>query len=210
MKFVKIDNIMEWSKFDLSKTLVLHGNKKRRIRLELNPSDPIRVSLLKGATRNEMVFLANVDQPTTLDFIDEGNIHVVVNPLFDGVEPDVYYYTADGQHTHSEEVDRKVFTRMHVREARDPRLEALTEKMYQNMERRFAQLDRDQVLRDRELKRIIERQREAEENGQEPAGTTSSTSGPDVSEPDAGAGAENSAGPDGGTKPVKPKGSLKS
>lgn len=207
-KIIKLDNVAEWERFDISKTLVLHGEKRRRIRVEFNASDPIRVSLLKGTLRDEMVFLANIDEPTVLDFIEIGNVHIVVNPLFDKIEPEVYYYTADGEATSHPMEDRTIFTRMHTRTARNPELEMLQLKMMQNMDRRMEQMQRDTALQTRELQRQLEAR--SNEPTPEPSRTPADPSGSDVPEPDAGSGAETGGTTPDGAEPAKPAGKAKS
>lgn len=151
----KLYNVNEYHEFDLSKSLVLHGKKLRRVRLELIASDPVRVSLLKGTLRNELVFLANVDGQATIDFMDEGNIHIVCNALVDHDDVSVRYFTNDGEAVHSDAVDRTVFTKMHSRRPRNPELEYIQQKMLENNNRLFAKIERDAELRDRQAAKRI-------------------------------------------------------
>lgn len=210
---LKLDNVAEWESWaDLSKTLVLHGEKRRRIRLELNCSDRCRVSLLKGPTRQEIVFLANIDGMETIDFIESGNVHIVVQPLVDHDDVQVFYYTADGQHTHEELPDRKVFTRMHTQRARNPELEYLQTKMMENVERRIAHINNDAELRHRETMRLLEAKEkelaDAREAADKSPGSPAPASGSELSEPYGVAGDDDDGDAAKPAKPAKSGGSA--
>lgn len=177
---IKLANISDWERFDADKLLVLPGGpQSRKIRLEVNCGHLTRWDLMiPGEGR---FHLATVEGFETIEFFYAGEARITAMSARVGIdEVDAWFYTADGQVTHSEVPDAVTFTKIAQRRARNPELEYMQFVMNQNIERRLAaQAD--------EFKRYMASLKADPETGEvkddeeisaaEPAGTESAQSG---------------------------------
>jgi len=128
---IRIHDSARWRKLPNKKTLLLTGDKARKVLLEVNCPEPTQFYLVEG---ERSTFMANVHGLETIEFYADGVCEVV--PTSEG---DIWYYTDDGDET-GYETDNPSFVRIWQRQTVNPDLARIMQRVEYNMERKAARI----------------------------------------------------------------------
>lgn len=147
----RLFNIDKWTTLVEGEAYLLptdEEGKLRRVRLEVNAPDPVRLFLIEP-DQESVRFLARVDGRDCVEFVASGTLRLVVEGGPIGI------YTVDGDDISFEVAAPVIFTKIMERRRRNPDLEYIAAKMNANMERRLAQQADDlrRLLANRETAR---------------------------------------------------------
>lgn len=148
---VRIHDAARWARFKAGKSMVLAGDRGRKVVLEVNCPEPTRFDLVIGG-EDKIVFLASVHGLETIEFYaDAPKVEVV--PTTDA---DFWVFTSDGEET-AFVSDAEQFTTILQRKATNPEVERLKYMMQLNEWRR----DQKQAAEIAELRAMLAEQARA-------------------------------------------------
>lgn len=187
---LKLNNLSDWSAVAAGESVMLPGDRHRKVRLDVNTPTPTYITLT--TEKGETVFLGVVTGLETLEFAAAGNLRL---DFTGNTDEDVWIYTADNQQVAVYTADQETFTTPHQRRARNPEIEHLAHKMEQNMMRNMR-------IMQEELERKLKANTDAQRNGHssgENGGTGASGAGeseaPGETNPDDSGAADGEAAP---------------
>lgn len=134
---IKLANISDWQPLESDKLLVLKhkDSEPRRVRLEVNCGSLTSFHLIrKGKDAFHLATLQGLD---VIEFWDGGELKISAARVDGKKALDSWYYTADGQEVHFDELDEETFTRIAERRARNPQLEYMEYMAGLNIQRRM-------------------------------------------------------------------------
>lgn len=199
---IKLADVRTWTRIPAGQSIWLpaqNGNAgARRVRIEINAPVPTRIDIDRNM--NPPFFLAVVHGFETIEFVDEGDVKLLLT-----TDEDTWVYTIDGEPM-AFEPDGESYTGPMNRQARNPDLEMMQFVMRQNEAKRDAQLEQDRELYRRAMRKAGFDPETGEaleaENGDGPrAGSPGAPEGA----PDSGGTGEES-GSDGDGEPARPDG----
>lgn len=149
---IKLKHLDKWAELPSGQSLLLRGERKREITLEVNVEVTTTFTALEFGS---FYFLGTAIGKETFVFAAAGEVEVMATPILDGGQ--VWYATDDGDvHAYEHAPDYKLFVKPMTRQEQTPAMRALAEKMKSKEEKRFAQ----QAANNAALFAQIERERE--------------------------------------------------
>lgn len=177
----RIQNMASWQKVEDGKALNMLGGAMRRVRLDVNAPDAVRLWFVNG--NGEMTFLARVVGRDVLEFVGSSEDFAII---VEGGE--CWFQSIDGEKLAFAIPDAVTMTRLIERRPRNHEMELMMFMQNQNLERRLAaQRDELAALWDR---------REAAARAAAEKSVTSSPDKPDTAKPEPAGTAESAGKPE--------------
>lgn len=129
-------NLSKWRKLVEGEVLHYSNPMPRTVRLEVNSPERTRLMVSEPRT-GEFDFLAVVDGRDCIEFSADGPFDLTID------EGELFLYTIDSTDWSVEAAGFESFTKIVERRTRNPELEYMMEMTYRNMEKRFAQQQRE-------------------------------------------------------------------
>lgn len=126
----RIFNLTKWTRIPDGSALAFHGDRPRRVDLEVNTPGRAVLSLIEGGVPH---FLAQVNGRDSVQFHVTGPFKITATGA------DTYIYTADGNGVELHKLDSESYAVVREKRARNPELEYIAAVMAENVNRRLAQ-----------------------------------------------------------------------
>lgn len=128
---ITLNNLDKWKSVANGELLTFHGDKMRRIRLQLNTSARTNVHLSKAD--GTLQFLGVVNGFEVIDFIGHDDVELMFS-----TDGEAYLYCGEFEVTSSKIVDAESFAKIYERRERNPDLEYMLHRMQNAQEQRIA------------------------------------------------------------------------